>query len=42
MSFLAPLGVIAGIAGGFAQGAGAMQSATAASASSSVAALSSD
>jgi hypothetical protein len=34
MSFIAPLGVIASIAGGFATGAGAMQSATAASASS--------
>ena len=34
MSFLAPLGAIAGVAGGFAQGAGAMQAAKAASASS--------
>ena len=34
MSFLAPLGAILGVAGGFAQGAGAMQAAKAASASS--------
>jgi len=34
MSFLAPLGIVAGIGGGFASGAGAMQAAKAASASS--------
>ena len=34
MSFLGPLGAIAGVAGGFAQGAGAMQQARAGAASS--------